>query len=64
MKKFLTAATVILISASLMLLQQLIFHTHFQFASVDWQHVIINSLIIDASVYIAFAYGNKSKSEA
>lgn len=35
----------------------------FQLAEVDWQNVVVNSLIVDASVYVAFAYANRSKVE-
>lgn len=64
MKKVITAVAVVLISAALMLLQQLIFHTHFQFTGVDWQSVVVNSLIVDASVYVAFAVGSKNKDKS
>lgn len=62
MKKILTAVEVVLVSTIIMLLPQL-FHTGFQLAEVDWQNVVVNSLIVDASVYVAFAYANRSKVE-
>ena len=53
-KKVITAVSVILVSAIIMLIPELI-HTGFQFAAVDWQGVVARSLTIDATVYAAFA---------
>ena len=53
-KNIITAVAVILISAILMMIPELI-HTGMQFAAVDWQNVVVRSLIVDVSVYLGFA---------
>lgn len=61
--KVITAVAVILVSAIIMLIPQLI-HTGFQFAAVDWQGVVAKSLMVDASVYLAFLYASQNKDKA
>ena len=59
-KNIITAVAVILVSASIMLIPELI-HTGMRFALVDWQNVVVRSLIVDVSVYLGFAYASKNK---
>lgn len=59
MKKVSTTVAVILVSAIMMMIPQLI-HTGFQFAAVNWQGVVVNSLMIDVCVYLAFLYANQT----
>ena len=63
MKKVITAVSVILTSAIIMLIPQLI-HTDFQFAAVDWQTLVVSSLMIDVCVYLGFSQADKNKAEA
>lgn len=60
MKKVITAVAVILISAIIMLLPEL-FHAGFKFIAVDWQSVVVRSLMIDVCVFLGFSYANLSK---
>lgn len=62
MKNTITAVAVILISAIIMLIPELI-HSGFQFAAVDWQCVVVDSLIVDVSVYFAFLYAGKNNNK-
>lgn len=63
MKKVGTAVAVILISAVMMLIPQLI-HAGFQLAAVNWQNVVVSSLLIDVCVYLGFSQTNEKKAEA
>lgn len=60
MKKVITTVAVILTSAIIMLIPQLI-HTGFQFKAVDWQPLVVSSLMIDVCVYLGFLQANKNK---
>lgn len=62
MKKVITTVSVILTSAIIMLIPQLI-HTGFQFAAVDWQTLVVSSLMVDVCVYLGFSQANKNKEE-
>ena len=63
MKNVITAVAVILISAIIMMMPQLI-HTGFQLAAIDWQNVIVKSLMIDVCVYLGFSCVNENKNGA
>lgn len=62
MKKVITAVAVIIVSAIIMLIPQLI-HAGFQLATVDWQRIVVSSLVIDVCVYLGFSQEIKNKVE-
>lgn len=61
-KNIITAVAVILISASIMLIPELI-HSEMNFAVIDWQNVIVRSLVIDVSVYLGFVCASKNNAD-
>lgn len=61
-KNIITAVAVILISASIMLIPELI-HAEMNFAVIDWQNVIVRSLVIDVSVYLGFVCASKNNAD-
>lgn len=63
MKNVITTVAVILVSVIIMTIPQLI-HTGYQLAAVDWQKVVVSSLLIDVCVYLGFSQAKANRINA